>query len=845
MPESLKILNNEQQQKINSLRERAEAMLVMNPSDALQSLEEAFLIAAKEPDSEKSVAECGLHLATVYHNSKEDLKALKIISQCLDDKVINEQSKLNIPLHELSAEIFTGLGQHDKALEHLLKIASSYTSVKDKSKLGHVLNKIGETHKMLDEYSEAIAQHESALKIFEDLDNKEQISVSNYYIGNCYNWADELDVAYNYLIKGLKTAEKLRSPELKIKPLGSLAILFTKQKKFDNALDYFFDAIDNCNLVENIRLKSDLLKSLGNLYNQMGRYNDAIRVLLEAAEICQNLNIKQPLHLVNLFLSDSYKELGNFEKALDHYKTYHQLCREIQSETVSVKTKGLQLKYKVEETERQKLLIEQSLLLKDTFLANVSHEFRTPLNGIVGMANLLSDANLPEEYCSYLDTIKSSAYQLVYILDDILDYAHLNTGQVMSSEQVANLNLSVAETVKKIAERYPEKGVETDTDFKEEEELMYDDTLFRKIIYNILFFGGAFSSNDRLQLAIYHSQNKLFANIKFNIQSKKAFPSPDDFFELNNPHFTQAGLNGYGLGLSLVNAKTFTQAAGGKISVKLENMKCSFVVELPYRPLPSVKKSSEKIKPQLKTTATILLVEDNKINQFLARTMLQKNGHKVELASDGEEALNKLHEEQFDMIITDVQMPGMDGYQLTEQIRTTLPPPVCHIPVIALTAYESTTEKEKAKASGMSDFLTKPYLPEQLYEVIHKHLNVDNTEGKSFEFSIDEIYDNLLTLMAGDRKETGNLINMFKNQFPELLHDMNNRAQADDAKGLYKLAHKIKPNLKLFKNTLLTHLIEKIEKKSREGKISFEIKQLVGELAEMTNQIIEQLTKYK
>lgn len=836
---------NSGQQKINSLREQAESLMTIDPANALQSLEEAFLLLTKEPDSEKSLAECGLQLATAYHNSREDLKAVKIIAQCLDEKAIAENSKLNVPLHEFAAEIYSGLGQHDKALEHLLKIASSYTSVKDKSKLGHILNKIGETHKMLSEYAEAIAQHERALKIFEELDNKEQIAVSNYYIGNCYNWADELDIAYNYLIKGLKTAEKLRSPELKIKPLGSLAILFTKQKNYEKSLDYFFDAIDNCSLVDNVRLKSDLLKSLGNLYNQMGRYNDAIRVLLEAAEICHKLNLKQPLHLVHLFLSDSYEALGNHEKSLDHFKSYHQLSREIQNEAVSLKTKGLQLKYNLEETERQKMLAEQSLLLKDTFLANVSHEFRTPLNGIIGMANLLNDANLPEEQQKYLTTIRNSAYQLVYIVDDILDYARLNTGQVVSSEHIANLNQAIDETIKRLAERYPEKTIETDTDFKEEEELIFDEVLFRKIIYNILFFGSAFSSNDKIHLAIYHSQNKLFANIKFNIHSKKAFPRPEDFFELNNPQFTQAGLNGYGLGLSLINARTFTQVAGGKISVKLESLKCSFVVELPYKLTPAVKKQEDKVKLQHKTTASILLVEDNKINQFLARTMLQKKGHTVELASDGEEALNKLQDAQYDMIITDVQMPGMDGYQLTTQIRTTLPPPACHTPVIALTAYESTSEKEKAKEAGMTDFLTKPYLPEQLYDMISKHLNQTVTVTQQYDFDSDEIYDNLLTIMAGDRKETSNLIGMFAHQFPELLSDMNSRVMEDDAKGLFRAAHKIKPNLKLFNNNVLTHLIEKIEKKSREGKINFELAQSVKELTEITHGIIEQLSKFK
>ena len=100
MQESQKILNNGQQ-KINSLREQAESLMTIDPANALQSLEEAFLLLTKEPDSEKALAECGLQLATAYHNSREDLKAIKIITQCLDEKAIAEHAKLNIPCMSL------------------------------------------------------------------------------------------------------------------------------------------------------------------------------------------------------------------------------------------------------------------------------------------------------------------------------------------------------------------------------------------------------------------------------------------------------------------------------------------------------------------------------------------------------------------------------------------------------------------------------------------------------------------------------------------------------------------------------------------------------------------------
>ena len=818
----------------------------VNTAKAIIFLSEAMNYI--EADEEKLKSECGLQLALAYHKIKEELMAIKIINQCLELKINSDSLKNQIPFNELAAEIYTAISIYDNALEHLLNIASAYTSSKDKQKLGLVLNQIGETHKLLGGYNEAIRHHEKALKIFEELDNKEQLSITNFYIGNCYNWADELDIAFNYLDTGLKLAEKLRSAELKIKPLGSLAILFTKQNKFEKALDNFFQAIDNSNLAGNVRVKADLLKSLGNLYNQMHRHDEAIKILLEADEICHSLNIKQPLHLVNLFLSDAYAALNNFEKALAHHKIYYKLCREIQSEDINHRTKSLQLKFDLEEIQREKNKAEESLLLKDTFLANVSHELRTPLNGIIGMADLLSETVSTDENKKYVQTILTSAFQLSDIVDEILDYARLNTGQVIPVEQPFILNETIKDCLDKFLLKFPGKKVESDTDFEACDEVLLDKGILEKVVFNTLVFGGSFASNDKLELALYHSQNKIFINVKFNIVNKKSFPHPDNFFELNNPQFSQNGLNGYGLGLSLINARGMIMVCGGKISVKLESSKCNFVVELPYKAVKSDRKNTVGEPFTAIEDVSILLVEDNKINQFLAKTMLLKKGYKVALATDGEEAIRLLENGNFSMVITDVQMPGMDGYQLAGHIRSKLHDPVNKIPILALTAYESSTEKEKAKAAGMSGFLTKPYMPEQLFDLIAQHLplksdNLTDAGEPESTYDVNEIYDNLLALMAGDKKETTSLIKMLQIQFPELLSEMLQAIEDKDMKKLYKAAHKIKSSLKIFNNNSVGVLIDQVERKAKDNEYSFELSVKVSELIKQVNVIIGSLNQ--
>ncbi len=839
-------MNSEISEKISYLREQADAFMSVNTAKAIIFLSEAMSYI--EADEEKLKSECGLQLALAYHKIKEELMAIKIINQCLELKINSDSLKNQIPFNELAAEIYTAISIYDSALEHLLNVASAYTSSKDKQKLGLVLNQIGETHKLLGGYNEAIRHHEKALKIFEELDHKEQLSITNFYIGNCYNWADELDIAFNYLDKGLKLAEKLRSAELKIKPLGSLAILFTKQNKFEKALDNFFQAIDNSNLAGNVRVKADLLKSLGNLYNQMHRHDEAIKILLEADEICHSLNIKQPLHLVNLFLSDAYAALNNFEKALAHHKVYYKLCREIQSEDINHRTKSLQLKFDLEEIQREKNKAEESLLLKDTFLANVSHELRTPLNGIIGMADLLSETVATDENKKYVQTILTSAFQLSVIVDEILDYARLNTGQVIPVEQPFILNDTIKDCLDKFLLKFPGKKVESDTDFEACDEVLLDKGILEKVVFNTLVFGGSFASNDKLELALYHSQNKIFINVKFNIVNKKSFPHPDNFFELNNPQFSQNGLNGYGLGLSLINARGMIMVCGGKISVKLESSKCNFVVELPYKAVKSDRKNVAGEPLTVVEDVNILLVEDNKINQFLAKTMLLKKGYKVALATEGEEAIRLLETGNFSMVITDVQMPGMDGYQLAEHIRSKLHDPVNKIPILALTAYESSTEKEKAKTAGMSGFLTKPYMPEQLFDLIAQHLPVKSDNLKdagepASTYNVNEIYDNLLALMAGDKKETASLIKMLQTQFPELLSEMLQAIEDKDMKKLYKAAHKIKSSLKIFNNNSVGVLIDQVERKAKDNEYSFELSVKVSELIKQVNVIIDSLNQ--
>ncbi len=830
---------------LSNLLKQAREVEATNIKAAFEIYRKAYEVSKTVADEQFS-ATCGFHLAQIYKQMGDEKAALNLIDECLALSVVKTNTEQFIEFHELAADVYLHLSQHDHALEHFLQIASLLNAKKDKALLAKFFNRIGDSHKMLAEYSNAIKQHEKALAIFEELNDKEQICITNYYIGNCYNWTNELDVAFNYLDKSLKIAEKLRSPKLKIRTLGSLAILFTKYNKHDQSLDYFFEAIDNANLCNDKRVKCDLLKSLGNLYNETCKYDEAIHVLYEGLEIANELNLKFPTNLIHNFLSRSYEMKGDFKKAFQHFSSYHSLSNEIQNEEINIKTRGLQLRYDLEEIKKEKNIAEQNLLLKDAFLANVSHEFRTPINGIIGMANLLSEASLSDEQKMFVTTIKNSAFRIIEIIDDILDYARLNTGQVKPIEKNFLLTESLNTTIKKLTEKAAARKIKLELTGTKPQWICGDAFLVEKIIYHVLNFSCAYADTEDIDVVCHVNQgSELNFKIEFETNTNKPLPGSDSIFDLNYPGFTDAGLHGYGLGLSLVNAKGFTKSLSGKINFTTDTKNCCFEIVLPF-------KAAGIVAPPIGTTTDeaiakikILLVDDNKVNQFLARTMLEKKGYQVHLASDGNEAIEAIKQTDFNLIITDVQMPEMNGYELAEHIRKKLKKGKNALPIIALTAFDSPTEKEKALEAGMSDYLTKPYNPDQLFEVIAKNTRhkKDNISERNEVADIDKIYTELLALMGGSKPETKNLIGMLSEQIPELTTEIKKQLAENNMTALYQAAHKLKSSVKLFKVIGIDTNIDAIEKHARENNAGEELEKSVKAFCPLAEKVVEDLLR--
>lgn len=222
---------------------------------------------------------------------------------------------------------------------------------------------------------------------------------------------------------------------------------------------------------------------------------------------------------------------------------------------------------------------------------------------------------------------------------------------------------------------------------------------------------------------------------------------------------------------------------------------------------------------------SVLLVDDNKVNQFLGKRILKQLGiAKVEVASDGIAAFELIQAKHFDVLLTDVEMPGMNGYELCEAIRK-LPTPVSGVVIIALTANVSETEKQKALLLGMNDYLNKPYTPQELLSVLFG--NVKTKKGfiseDFFHTPVDDTnpVTRIYTLFNNNREDALGLLSMLSKQIPELIEEMKKGILQNDWDQTFQSSHKLKSSIKLFGDERITACIFEISENSR-ARISLE-----------------------
>jgi CheY-like chemotaxis protein len=358
---------------------------------------------------------------------------------------------------------------------------------------------------------------------------------------------------------------------------------------------------------------------------------------------------------------------------------------------------------------------------KQNFLASMSHEIRTPMNGVLGIASLLEESGLNAGQRQYARTIRQSASALLRILNDVLDVAKMEAGKFRLSESPFDLRDLAGQVSALLEPEARRKGLEWRLDWEAGLPNWWtgDGARIRQVLLNLAGNAVKFTREGAVALSVSRAPE----GVRLEVADTGPGIAPALRSQLFQ-NFVQGepapGMGPQGTGLGLAISRSLIERMNGSISLDSEPGRgARFTVLLPLReadpPAPAPAAPGAAGAPG--GGRRVLVVEDNEVNQFVAKRMLARLGCAVEVAADGQQALERLAQERYDLVFMDCGLPGMDGYQVTRAIRAA-EDGRARTPIIAMTAAALEGDREKCLYAGMDDYLPKPIELEALAQAV-------------------------------------------------------------------------------------------------------------------------------
>ena len=671
----------------------------------------------------------------------------KAINFCKEHHKTHAQSDQTFCLGKLYFEV----KKYEEAIKAFDKSISLSNVLEPSPELASSFYHLGLCYMQKKDFPKAKSSFDKAQSLYNNLKISHTIDLLNLQKGIISKSTGNPDLAaiiFSTIVAKPDSPDILNTKAEALYQIGTIEVAHNRNNL---ALNYFNKALDLNSKNKNLEQKANILLALSTVHEKMLDKNNAYTYLK------LHTNLKESISLLDnekLGVDDyeKFKETERLEEIarinkenIQKEKTskFSKLISILAIALISIlsllslslyknniiRTRSNQL---LEEKNKELILAkekaEKASNARTEFLSTVSHELRTPLNAINGIAHLLLEDKPKKSQMHYLESLQFSGNYLTNFINDILEINKIDSKKA----EIENINFNLKQLLENIQSSLKELASQNNNDFSLDidpnipDYLMGDPTKLSQILLNLInnalkfTHDGAVIVTSKL-VSVDDNQASIYFEVK-----DSGIGIPEDKLETVFDSFSQGsvGINrkygGTGLGLTIV--KKLVSILGGEIKLEsVVNQGSTFSFELPFKkgkkPL-KVDKRPTKSNDSKLAGKKLLVVEDNKINQMISKKMLENKGILCELIDNGEEAIEICKNHQFDMILMDVHLPGINGTIATKTIREFDK----KTPIIALTAISLNENRQMLLSYGMNDVITKPFVPEDFYATISKHI---------------------------------------------------------------------------------------------------------------------------
>jgi signal transduction histidine kinase/DNA-binding response OmpR family regulator len=787
-------------QQIKGLHQLGKLYSFKKDYDQALTFHQKALKIATEYSNPKAIAYSYINMGNVYSETSNEklakenfFNAIKI-GQKIKNQTINAIANTSLGALNKKLKKYNIATQfYIEALGNILQTDNIYLQ-------GIAYKNVGVMERLINNKDKSTESFKRALQKLELVDDKKELSEVNFALGEHFQEEKDFENAIIYMKNSLGYAELSGHHEYIKKGYENLANIYEKNKDYKNAYDYlkYFSAIKDTKFISELEAQIEIEKK----NREIALINQQSQFKFEA-ERNRSYIILSVAVLILMFSLILYYNLRQKNKI------------------------NIDLKLATN-------LANKSIQEKEEFFAFTSHEIRTPLNAVVGMTQLLSKTKLSEIQSKYLKTIKSSANNILFLVNDVLDLAKLEKGAIQLEYIDTSLKDILTAIEDSLSYKTNNKPVKLITKLDPNIPLFVkgDPLRMNQILLNLVDNALKFTKKGEvvIELSVIEEVNNT-VNVKFQIRDSGIGITKeklDKIFESYQQASIDTSRNYGGTGLGLAITKQLIELMGSEIKIESERNKGStFTFEIAFeKSATTVAETLNENKLEYISNVSILAVDDTSLNRSIFYDLVYSKKDKVSvtLAEDGMQAIDLCKENKFDVIMMDLQMPVLNGFETTKKIRNTQNKNQ-NTPIIAMTAHVIEGVYERCEKVGMNDYIAKPINISLLFKKIKQYVTTPNEssiEKTDEAIVVEPIKVNLKTvfidlnslseLVGGKNEKIVKYIDLFLKNIPKDFASLKEHYLNEDWEETAKAAHKIKGNASYMGINKARELLIEIEK---------------------------------